>query len=376
MPKATLDSLWGSLEGKFNKFVAGDVVDENVRKSSSLDTSETIGPFSHFSSITHPTSEVPSRSVSASDFRSIPNPTVDTRRATTPNAVIQKHLNANQRRSSTPGVGLVNGGYNDNFSPTTSDGQNTMSSVPERESLETSPTDDKNSYYGHFKRQDQRYSGSYGYSSYTHYDNNQQPVTDNGHTYGDSSNEQRSGYNYTPLSDYSGVEANKQKEQTMNSYYQSSEATYKNDSAWWNDPNSNSDSTNIIEDQKADQTQTDDIGEGEFISLMDSNFTSFVPAPAPAPAAASTTDISNQNNNWDEDYDDLGLGNNSFGSKKKNDQTVDSVTDTNNNNSESKHDISHTEQKKEEKQDEQKGIILIICVVNLIVIILLPFFKL
>ncbi|RIA82559.1 Sec23-binding domain of Sec16-domain-containing protein, partial [Glomus cerebriforme] len=48
MPKATLDSLWGSLEGKFNKFVAGDVVDENVKKSSFTSTSETIGPFSHF----------------------------------------------------------------------------------------------------------------------------------------------------------------------------------------------------------------------------------------------------------------------------------------------------------------------------------------
>src|SRR4051794_34387771 len=104
MPKATLDSLWGS---KLYKFVAGDEDDEYVRKSSSSNISETIGPFSHFSSITHPTSEVPSRSVSASDFRSIPNPTVDIRRATTPNAVVQKHLNGNQRRSSTPGVGLV-----------------------------------------------------------------------------------------------------------------------------------------------------------------------------------------------------------------------------------------------------------------------------
>ncbi|CAB4447046.1 unnamed protein product [Rhizophagus irregularis] len=351
MPKATLDSLWGSLEGKFNKFVAGDVIDENVRKSSSSSTSETIGPFSHFSSITHPTSEVPSRSVSASDFRPIPNPTVDIRRATTPSAVVQKHLNGNQRRSSTPGVGLVNGGYNDNFSPTTSDGQNTISSVPERESLETSPTDDKNGYYGHFKRQDQQYSGSYGYSSYKHFDNNQQSVTDNGYAYGASSNEQQSGYNDTPLSDYSGVETNKQNQhqQPIYSYYQPSEASYKNDSAWWNDPNS--DSTNIIEDQKADQTQTDDIGEGEFISLMDNNFT-FVPAPAPAP---STTDTSNQNNTLDEDYDDdLGLGNNSFGSKKKNDQTTDSVTDISNNSHETKHDISQTEQKKEEKQDEQQ----------------------
>ncbi|GES88543.1 Sec23-binding domain of Sec16-domain-containing protein [Rhizophagus clarus] len=346
MPKATLDSLWGSLEGKFNKFVAGDVVDENVRKSSSSNASETIGPFSHFSSITHPTSEVPSRSVSASDFRTIPNPTVDTRRATTPNAVVQKHLNGNQRRSSTPGVGLVNGGYNDNFSPTISDGQNTMSSVLERESLDTSPIDDKNGYYGHFKRQDQQYSSSYGYSSYKQYDNNQQSVTDNGA----NSNEQQP---YTSSSDYSGVEGNKKNQQTMFPYYQPSETTYKNDSAWWNNPNS--DSTNIIEDQKADQTQTDDIGEGEgeFISLMDSNFTPFVPAPAPAPAT-STTVTSNQNNNWDDDYDDLGLGNNSF-SKGKNIQATDSATGTNNNNNETKHDISQTEQKKEEKQDEQKA---------------------
>src|SRR6266542_674960 len=133
----------------------------------------------------------------------------------------------------------------------------------------------------------------------------------------------------------------------MYSIFQTTKKTYKNDSAWWNNPNS--ESTNITEDQKAGLAQTDDIGGGEFISLMDNNFTPFVTAPAPAPVATSTANSSNHNNNW-EDYDDLSIGNNAFGSKKKNDQTTDSVADTNNNNVETKNDISQTEQEKEEKQ--------------------------
>ncbi|CAG8490035.1 7140_t:CDS:2 [Funneliformis caledonium] len=270
MPKATLDSLWGSLEGKFHKFVAGDTVDENVTKTSFSNTQEAVGPFSHFSSITHPTSEVPSRSASASDFRSIPNP-IDTRRATTPNAIIQRQLNGNQQRLSTPtGVqyDLVNS-YNSNFSPTTPDGQNTMSSVPEGGSIGTSPTDVKNEYNNW-----QSFNNSLQY---------------NGH-----SNEQQStqsGYNYS-LSDNSNAEANnKQKQQAMYPYYQplgNNTSTYNNDSAWWSSPNADS---NVA--QNVDQAQTDVVDGGDFISPMDnSGFTPFFSAPAPAPV--TTTDTSNQ----------------------------------------------------------------------------------
>ncbi|CAJ0750742.1 4222_t:CDS:2 [Entrophospora sp. SA101] len=58
MPKATFDSLWESLEGKFNKFVAGDSVDK-------------IGPFSYYSAIIQP---IPSYSVSADSYGSYYGP--------------------------------------------------------------------------------------------------------------------------------------------------------------------------------------------------------------------------------------------------------------------------------------------------------------
>ncbi|CAG8783410.1 10807_t:CDS:2, partial [Gigaspora rosea] len=128
MPKAALDSLWDSLEVKFNKFVAGDAVDENGQKPSSI-SQETVGPFSHFSAINQQTSDVLSRSVSAAEFRSISDSSHEARRSTTPNVRLQKQINGHQRRSSTPGVGIqtaeyTNGGYNYNeFSPAASDGQ-------------------------------------------------------------------------------------------------------------------------------------------------------------------------------------------------------------------------------------------------------------
>ncbi|CAI2177494.1 10668_t:CDS:2 [Funneliformis geosporum] len=336
MPKATLDSLWGSLEGKFHKFVAGDTVDENVKKTSFSNTKEAVGPFSHFSSITHPTSEVPSRSASASDFRSIPNPTIDTRRATTPNAIIYKQLNGNQRRLSTPtGVQYesVNSGYNNNFSPTTSDGQNTMSSVPEGGSIGTSPTDIKNEHnnWQSFNI-DQQYNGN--------------------------SNEQLStqSYNYS-LSDSSNAEANnKQKQQAMYPYYQplgNNTSTYTNDSAWWSNPNADS-----TVDQNVDQAQTDVVGGSEFISPMDSSgFTSFFSSPAPAPVVATTKDSSNHNNDFDNVDDDLGLGNNAFGTKNY-DQTADSEVDTKTYDSETNNNTPQTEKheaKQEDRKEEKSG---------------------
>ncbi|CAG8788947.1 18587_t:CDS:2, partial [Acaulospora morrowiae] len=104
MPKATLDSLWGSLEGKFNKFVAGDNADETS------DSQEVVGPFSHFNT---------------------------TMRSTPDQAEVR------QRRSSTPGVNghadarAVNGYHSNAFSPVSFDGQTSISPVPEGQSFST-----------------------------------------------------------------------------------------------------------------------------------------------------------------------------------------------------------------------------------------------
>ncbi|CAJ0846909.1 12758_t:CDS:10, partial [Entrophospora sp. SA101] len=69
MPKASLDSLWESLEGKFNKFVAGDSVDKSDKKTPSTNF-EPVGPFSHYSAITQP---IPSRSTSADSYGGLSN---------------------------------------------------------------------------------------------------------------------------------------------------------------------------------------------------------------------------------------------------------------------------------------------------------------
>ncbi|KAL9938014.1 hypothetical protein V8E36_003559 [Tilletia maclaganii] len=83
MQKPTLDGVWGALEGRFSKFIAGEEGGEGSPTSSQAASKSngahggTIGPFSHFSSITttdacaegvrsHPAS----RAGSAMDFRS------------------------------------------------------------------------------------------------------------------------------------------------------------------------------------------------------------------------------------------------------------------------------------------------------------------
>lgn len=76
IPKPTLDSIWGSLEGKFNKFVSGEdlpVIEPESRKST-----EIVGS-------SMPESSLPARSASAVDMRYNNGASADwSRRATTP----------------------------------------------------------------------------------------------------------------------------------------------------------------------------------------------------------------------------------------------------------------------------------------------------
>ncbi|KAK0561903.1 hypothetical protein OC844_002962 [Tilletia horrida] len=84
MQKPTLDGVWGALEGRFTKFIAGEEGSTGSAQSSQPPSKAgsahggTIGPFSHFSSITADTagsatsvpSQPTSRAGSAMDFRS------------------------------------------------------------------------------------------------------------------------------------------------------------------------------------------------------------------------------------------------------------------------------------------------------------------
>ncbi|CAG8664620.1 14935_t:CDS:2 [Cetraspora pellucida] len=350
MPKAALDSLWDSLEVKFNKFVAGDAVDETGQKPSSI-SQETVGPFSHFSAITQQASDVPSRSVSAAEFRSIPDSSHDARRSTTPNARLQKQINGYQRRSSTPGVGVqtseyTNSGHNYNgYSPSASDGQTSMSPVPEdKSSYITSPVDNSASHFGTFDVQ-----GTYtGYNSYNMYqqsqqnDNGLQSSSENGHSYGSVPYGQQStqgDYNYSSLSNNSGIDANKQ--QSIYPYYHpvgNSDTSYTNDSAWWNNP---SPYTNDNYSNQKQITNKNNEG-GEFISPMDNS------NPLLSPTSAPDNTRVDRNSEWDNIEDDLGLGNNAFNAKNKEKQADDNYESTENVSQES-------ELPKEEKKDEKTG---------------------
>ncbi|RIB01260.1 Sec23-binding domain of Sec16-domain-containing protein [Gigaspora rosea] len=358
MPKAALDSLWDSLEVKFNKFVAGDAVDENGQKPSSI-SQETVGPFSHFSAINQQTSDVLSRSVSAAEFRSISDSSHEARRSTTPNVRLQKQINGHQRRSSTPGVGIqtaeyTNGGYNYNeFSPAASDGQISMSPMPEDKSSYITPAiDDSIVHFGTFGVQgtgnkEQHKVAGYSYNNNMYQqsqqnDNSLQSSSENGHSYGSTPYGQQSTqveYNYSSWSDNSGIDANKQ--QTTYPYYQptgNSDTSYTNDSAWWNNssPYTNDDGS------KQDQITTNNYEEGEFISPMDNSNLSFVPTSAPITSAG-------RNSEWNNIDDDLGLGNNAFNAKKKEKQTDDD-------NYESTENVTQeSEQQKEEKKEEKSG---------------------
>ncbi|CAG8464514.1 870_t:CDS:2, partial [Racocetra fulgida] len=335
----TLDSLWDSLEVKFNKFVAGDAVDENGQKPSSI-SQETVGPFSHFSAITQQTSDVPSRSVSAAEFRSIPDSSHEARRSTTPSARLQKQINGYQRRSSTPGVGVqtaeyTNSGYNYNgYSPSASDGQISMSPVPEdKSSYITSPI---NNSTGHFGTSDVQGTGS----KEQHI--GLQSSSENGHSYGSVPYGQQSTqgeYNYSSWPDNSGIDTSKQQ---MYSYYQpvgNSDTSYTNDSGWWNNP---SPYTNDNYSNQEQITNNND-GGGEFISPMDNSNPLFTPTSAPQ----SNTAV--RNNEWDNIEDDLGLGNNAFNAKKKEKQTDD-------NSQESTENVTQQpETPKDERKEEKTG---------------------
>jgi hypothetical protein len=76
IPKPTLDSIWGSLEGKFNKFVSGEDLPSNEPESRK--STEIVGS-------TLPETTLPARSASAVDMRYHGSASADwARRATTP----------------------------------------------------------------------------------------------------------------------------------------------------------------------------------------------------------------------------------------------------------------------------------------------------
>ncbi|CAG8507661.1 11943_t:CDS:2 [Diversispora eburnea] len=239
MPKATLDSLWGSLEGKFNKFVAGDTLEENGNKSSD-NQEESVGPFSHFSAISQPTSGNPSRSASSIDFRSN-----NDQRSNTPKTSYEL-----QRRSSTPGSNsqsvstintgnIMNTGNGYYSSPTTSDGYNTsMPMVPEGQPsyyLTSSITDDNNNNYYGVQNDGQENYNSYGYNTWkptrTNTFGQQQPVSESGYSITNDQYGQYGQYGSGPIDQQSP-------NPPLYSYNNPSENTYTNGSGWYNNNNS------------------------------------------------------------------------------------------------------------------------------------------
>ncbi|CAG8849677.1 24437_t:CDS:1, partial [Racocetra persica] len=170
------------------------------------------------------------------------------------------------------------------YSPSASDGQISMSPVPEdKSSYMTSSIDNSTSHFGTSdvqgtgSREQHMYAGynSYNNSNYNMYQQSQQndsglqSSSENGHSYGSVPYGQQSTqgeYNYSSWSDNSGIDASKQ--QNMYPYYQpvgNSDTSYTNDSAWWN--NSSPYTTNNYSNQEQ-ITNNNDEG-GEFISLMD-----------------------------------------------------------------------------------------------------------
>ncbi|CAG8698294.1 3678_t:CDS:2, partial [Ambispora leptoticha] len=352
MSKPTLDSLWGSLEGKFNQFIAGDTAEESEKKPAAIHSQDTVGPFSHFSAITQPTNSagVPTRSASATEFRPHIDTGLDTRRSATPNAMPQKHITAQQRRSSTPGAGMraVNSvhGFN-GFSPTSSEGQVPMTPVPEGGSTYVSSADDRNNYFGFFGRD----SGEY------QREQNQLTGSNNDMNYNNDNNWQQSN-NFDNKSSDSGFgrnsfesDSSKQQQQPSHGYnfYQPYDTSSNyNSPSWWGYRNSTAEENHVTEEQPST-----DYGSGEFISLM-GNTPSFVPKTTSNPVSSN-----NNNMNWQGEEDDLGLGNNAFGAKKKSrDEAENSQKDNSNDNtsaSASTRDVKETEQKPEEKKDDNKA---------------------
>ncbi|KAI7851450.1 Sec23-binding domain of Sec16-domain-containing protein [Circinella umbellata] len=132
LSKNMLESMWGSFEGKFNKFVSGeDMPDEEppVRKSTEImgtpyDAAKD-GP--------------PARSASAFDFRNAARSSIgpeSLRRAATPTANMPSEAYGN-RRSSSPGVrGLQQTGpFAHAFTPLSHYGESQMQEQPQQEEL-------------------------------------------------------------------------------------------------------------------------------------------------------------------------------------------------------------------------------------------------
>lgn len=160
LSKNSLDSLWGSLEGKFNKFVSGEDIpaeEAPVRKSTEI----MANPYD--ATVDGP----PARSASAFDFRNANRVGVESlRRAATPTASMVSE--AYLRRSSSPGAHAATGPFGRGFTPlgeTQAESQQQQqqqqhparygspSAVPDMYSYGAQPTNATMSPFGHAQQQ-------------------------------------------------------------------------------------------------------------------------------------------------------------------------------------------------------------------------------
>ncbi|KAG9295948.1 hypothetical protein G9A89_011800 [Geosiphon pyriformis] len=312
MSKPTLDSLWGSLEGKFNKFVAGDTVEEQ-EKTSGLHKQDIVGPFSHFSAITQPTTAgVPTRSASAAEFRPPIDMLVDTRRSATPNGMPQ--------------------------SPNISEGQVSMTPVPEGDSpFFNSSLDDRSNYFGFFgrdsgeyQREQQQLAVTNGSSNGYNWQTQQQSNGDGYHTSSDS------GYGRNSFE--SDATRQHPQQPPYNIYQPSTDSAsgYNNSSAWWNNSFVPTEENSTSEPTEQIQGQVDDYESAQFISPMGSG------VPIPTASSSISRNDDNHKSNW-QDADDLGLGNNSFSAKR---QAKDTTKATENN---TQQNVARSPDKEEQK---------------------------
>ncbi|RUS28922.1 Sec23-binding domain of Sec16-domain-containing protein [Jimgerdemannia flammicorona] len=143
LPKPTLDSIWGSLEGKFSKFVSGEDT-ANAGNESRPSTEIVASPY---------TGNPPTRSLSASDFRGNRSSTGSdaARRAATPSAAMMGDMGS---RSSSPGFGFGAFGFGQTFTsiPDANAGASAvgvMSTVQEREGEVVSSYNSSTSWGGY-----------------------------------------------------------------------------------------------------------------------------------------------------------------------------------------------------------------------------------
>ncbi|ORY95527.1 Sec23-binding domain of Sec16-domain-containing protein [Syncephalastrum racemosum] len=180
LSKNSLDSLWGSLEGKFNKFVSGEDIpaeEAPVRKSTEI----MANPYD--AAVDGP----PARSASAFDFRNANRVGVESlRRAATPTASMVSE--AYMRRASSPGAHAAAGQFGRGFTPLGDSSEpqqqqqqapyGSPSAVPDMYSYGAQPANATMSPFGH-PQQQQQPSSYYGAdeSSYQPYQYDQ-PVQD------------------------------------------------------------------------------------------------------------------------------------------------------------------------------------------------------